>query len=252
MKKILLVIISLYIALNPVLVKASTDRHERKVYVRIKKEELELLQRQALISEDILDRLTDLEKLFRSMSTTLSGTVSMVETIKKMLNISDTTTPTTPTTNTNPNKVELASGMVLTPGFVSYKAKVYDSSKSFSGLGLKTLDFDIYYNKTLFTLDHIEGDGIAGNEFKFISLPQSSSGAKDRVQIPVSDLLAKEVEFDLYFVPRNMDLAKVNDDTKVEVKNYKRAIKDINGNSVHQVIYELGLNSPDFIKVTKK
>lgn len=228
----------------------SNDTDNKVYYVKIRKDELDLLRAQALTTKSIVDRLNDLEKLFKNLKDIIGGITATVDIIRKILNIPDAPPANSP--NQSSNKVELPSGMILSPGYISFKAKTYDLSKTFSALELKTLDFDVYYNKNLFTIDHIEGDGIYGNQFKFISLPQSSSTAKDRIQVPISAALDKEVKFEIYFVPRNVDLAKVGDMSEIEVKDYKRQTKDLNGNYISFIVYELGLDSPDFIKITKK
>ena len=207
--------------------------NENKVYLRISKRDLKVLRRQALLSASLLQRIRDLEKLYKNIDTIVNTIVGAIELIKKFINFDDLDLDF----SGKGNDFEHISGVVMSPGFVEFEAKVTEADKSFDEINQRSLFMDILFNRNLFTIDHIEGDGVLGAEAKNISLPKKNAGSKARIELPVSDTLASSVKFKVYLAPRNPELIKVGNKTKLNIKYYKRIPKNDDGERVAPVQY---------------
>jgi hypothetical protein len=217
-------------------------------YVKISKQEYELLKKQSLFNGSILQRLRDLETLYKQVKEIIDSFSSTIKLVKDILNISDDDT----TQDDEDPEFEHVSGVILSPGFLRYKASTFDKKSSFESLGIESLEMDIYYNKKLFSIDHIEGDQVFGGEFKRISLPSSTSSTKDRIELPLSDVLSSEVDFKIYFAPLNPATTKVGDTTLVDLRYFKRPINDLGGVAMPAVVYTREANTPNYVQIKIK
>jgi len=218
-------------------------------YVRLEKEEFDLLKRQAFLSKTILQRIHDLETLYKQVEGIVDSIEFSINAVKKFLNIENSSIFDQTPTN---GDFEHISGVQMSPGFVEFYAKTTDTKKNFSLLNLDELEMDIYFNKVLFSIDHIEGSKVFGNEFSRISLPQSTSAAKDRIKLPLSDVLSNEVKFKVFLAPNNPETIKVGDSTKLDIKYFKRVTKDDNGQAIAPLEYGFVKGSATEIKVVVK
>jgi hypothetical protein len=241
-KIILLVICALGLSFNGVMAN-----NKELQYVKISKQEYELLKKQSFLNGSILQRIRDLETLYKQVKEIIDSFSSTIKLVKDILNINDDTIQD----NEEP-EFEHVSGVILSPGFVKYKASTYDKKSSFESLGIESLEMDVYYNKKLFTIDHIEGDQVFGGEFKRISLPSSTSSTKDRIELPLSDVLSNEADFKIYFAPLNPATTKVGDKTLVDLRYYKRPINDLGGVAMPALVYTREAYTPNYVQVKVK
>lgn len=238
---LMVLLINLSLTLRMPVLSQGNDGDE----VVLKREEFELLKRQAFITTSILQRIRDLEKLYKQTKSIVEGVSEAIKLIKKFINFDDLNLDFT----FSDKEFEDSTGVVMSPGFVEIVARTYDPKISFDKLELSELDLDLYYNKTLFKIDHIEGNGIFGDEYKKISLSQETSAAKDRIKIPLSDVLTAQTTFKIYLSPINRDLAKVGDKTNLEAKYYKRPITVGKNDKVLPLIYEFTKDSEKYIQI---
>ncbi|MEY3369455.1 MAG: hypothetical protein RLZZ361_125 [Cyanobacteriota bacterium] len=229
-------------------VMASQVANQEIQYVKISKQEYELLKKQSFLNGSILQRLRDLETLYKQVKEIIDSFSSTIKLIKDILNIGDDDIAQ----DVEDPVFEHFSGVILYPGFVKYKANTYDKKSSFQSLGIETLEMDVYYNKKLFTIDHIEGDQVFGEEFKRISLPSNTSSSKDRIELPLSDVLSSEATFKIYFAPLNPTTIRVGDKTLVDLKYYKRPIYDLGGVAMPAIVYSRETNSTNYIQIKTK
>ena len=242
-KILLLVICALGLSFSGVM---ANDKEVR--YVRISKNDYELLKKQNLINFSILQKIRDLETLYKQVKEILDSFTNTMNTVKKILNIKDDSSSNKPENQ----DFEHSSGIVLSPGFLLYKAETFDKKSSFESLGIEALEMDIYYNKKLFVIDHIEGDQVVGEEMKKISLPSNVSSTKDRIELPLSDVLTSRVNFKIYFAPLNPVTAKVGNKTLVDLRYYKRPLNDLGGVAMPAVVYSREIKTPNYIQVKIK
>jgi len=217
-------------------------------YVKISKQEYDLLKKQSFLNGSLLQRIRDLETLYKQVKEIIDSFSSTIKLVKDILNISDDDIDQ----DDEDPEFEHVSGVILSPGFVRYKASTYDKKSSFESLGIESLEMDVYYNKKLFAIDHIEGDQVFGGEFKRISLPSSTSSTKDRIELPLSDVLSSEVDFRIYFAPLNPASTKVGDKTLVDLRYYKRPINDLGGVAMPAIVYTREVNTPNYVQVKIK
>jgi hypothetical protein len=194
------------------------ELNEDKVYLRISKKDLKQLRKQALVSASILQRIRDLEKLYKNINTIVNTIVGAIELIKKFINFDDLDLDF----SGSKNDFEHISGVIMSPGFVEFEAKVNEKDKTFDDLNMDSLFMDIFFNRNLFAIDHIEGDGVLGAEAKNISLPKKTAGSKARIELPISDVLSSSVKFKVFLAPLNPDLIKVGNKTRLKIRYYKR------------------------------
>lgn len=207
--------------------------NEDKVYLRVSKRDLKELRRQALLSASLLQRIRDLEKLYKSINTIVNTIVGAINLIKKFINFDDLDLDF----SGDGEDFEHISGVVMSPGYVEFEATVAEQGSSFDDLGNNSLFMDIYFNRNLFTIDHIEGDGVLGAEAKNISLPKKNAASKARIELPVSDVLASSIKFKVYLAPLNPNLIKVGNKTAMNIKYYKRVAKNADGDRIPPISY---------------
>lgn len=222
--------------------------NEDKVYLRISKRDLKELRRQALVSVSILQRIRDLEKLYKNINTIVNTIVGAIELIKKFINFDDLDLDF----SGSKEDFEHISGVVMSPGYVEFEAKLTDENSSFDDSNIDSLFMDIFFNRNLFTIDHIEGDGVLGTEAKNITLPKKTAGAKARIELPISDVLSSSVKFKVYLAPLNPDLIKVGNKTRLKIRYYKRIPKNEDGERVAPLNYGFAEASPREIVVKVK
>jgi hypothetical protein len=224
------------------------DVSEDKVYLRVSKRDLRELRRQALLSASLLQRIRDLEKLYKNINTIVNTVVAAIDLIKKFINFDDLDLDF----SGGDEDFEHISGVIMSPGFVEFEARVTEDELSFDDLGIDSLFMDIYFNRNLFTIDHIEGDGVLGVEAKNISLPKKNAASKARIELPISDVLASSVKFKVYLAPLNPDLIEVGNKTKLDIKYYKRVAKDEDGERIPPLDYSFAEGSSTEIVVKVK
>jgi hypothetical protein len=242
--KILVVVMFLGLALGAVYANPTPSVDVE--YVKISKQEFQALKKQALISTSILQRIRDLEVLYKQVKEFIDSFSSTIKLVKQILNIGDDAI------EEDNLDFEHISGVILSPGFVEFQAETFDKKSSFESLGIESLEMDVFYNKNLFAIDHIEGEQVFGKDFKRISLPQASLSAKDRIEVPLSDVLASQVQFKIYFAPLNPLTTKVGDKTLVDVRYYKRPVTDIDGVKMPALSYTRLANSANYVQIKVK
>lgn len=222
--------------------------NEDKVYLRVSKRDLRELRRQALLSASLLQRIRDLEKLYKNVNTIVNTIVGAIELIKKFINFDDLDLDL----SGDGGDFEHISGVVMSPGYVEFEAKVTEEDLNFDDVDNRSLFMDIYFNRNLFGIDHIEGDGVLGAEVKKVSLPKKNSASKIRLELPVSDVLASSVKFKVFLAPLNPDLIEVGHKTKLDIRYYKRVAKNDDGERIPPVTYGFAEGSSREIVVKVK
>ena len=132
----------------------------------------------------------------------------------------------------------------MSPGSVAFTVRTGDGM-SFDKHDIDELEMDVYYNKNLFIIDRIIGNGVRGKDYTRLTLPLDTRSSRDRIQVPLSDVLTNQTTFYIYLAPLNGDLAKVGDQTKVNLRYYKR----VDPGELAPLIYELKAGSLDTIKI---
>jgi hypothetical protein len=206
---------------------------EGKIYLRVSKRDLKELRRQALLSASLLQRIRDLEKLYKNVNNIVNTIVGAITLIKKFVNFDDLDLDFSGTND----DFEHISGVIMSPGFVEFEATVAEEDLNFDDIDNRNLFMDIYFNRNLFTIDHIEGDGVLGVEAKNITLPKKNAASKARIELPVSDVLASSVKFKVFLAPLNPDLIKVGHKTSLNIKYYKRVAENDDGERIPPVDY---------------
>ncbi len=206
---------------------------EGKIYLRVSKRDLKELRRQALLSASLLQRIRDLEKLYKNVNNIVNTIVGAITLIKKFVNFDDLDLDFSGTND----DFEHISGVIMSPGFVEFEATVAEEDLNFDDIDNRNLFMDIYFNRNLFTIDHIEGDGVLGVEAKNITLPKKNDASKARIELPVSDVLASSVKFKVFLAPLNPDLIKVGHKTSLNIKYYKRVAENDYGERIPPVDY---------------
>jgi|GEM_PF-2589629 len=205
--------------------------------------------RQILTTQiSILDRVKNLESYYSGLKSIVDWLSKIVESIGKFLGIS--TKPDTPSsTSTDPYTADYhhISGAVMSPGSVAFTVRTGDGM-SFDAHNIDELDMDIYYNKNLFVIDKFIGSGIQGKDYEKLTLPTDTRSSRDRIKIPLSDVLTNKTTFYVYLAPLNGDTIKVGDQTKINLRYYKR----VDAGEIAPLIYELKPGSIDTVKVISK
>lgn len=223
-------------------------RKDSDVYVRIKKAEFDEIERQAFLSTSLLQRIRDLERLYRQIKEIVETVKSVTEFIKEFLNIDDFDIFDG---IGDDDEFEHISGVIMSPGFVEIEVTTTDEELNFDDVTSSDfLEFDLYYNKNLFTIDHIEGKGVFGDEYKQIALPQKTSAAKDRLKLPLSDILTNQVSFRIYLAPLDHETIEVGDRTSLDVRYYKRVPLDDDGERIPPLQYGFSEDSSTEIVVS--
>lgn len=174
------------------------------------------IQKTRYLQISLLQRVRNLEILYKEIEKINDGFSYAIKIIKGVLGLGDL----------NPEKdsdssYEHISGLRMDPGFVSFTVSTR-SGETFDELGIQFLEFDLYHNANLFEVEKIDGDKVFGDEFSTISLSQRTRAAKTRIKLPISDLLTKELDFTVYLAPRDLDAVKVGDATTLEMRYFKR------------------------------
>lgn len=188
--------------------------------VIVLKRDLDELRYQAKRNLSLLQRIRDLEKVYRDVEAIIKGVQRTVKIVKSILGITDDELQE----DEPADEFEHLSGVIMKPGSVSFNAQT-SSGQDFDDLGLDELEFDLFYNRTLFRIDHIEGDGVVGDDYRSFSLSTKDRGAKERISLPLSDVLVNETSFRVFLAPKKPKNIKVGDKSKLKVKYYKRVPK---------------------------
>ncbi len=226
--------------------KHSYVRSGKHIYVRVEKSEFEAIEKQSISLTTILTRLEDLERLYLQIKKVIDGIDLTVNFIKKFLNIidSDIFKPVKGADNI----FKHSSGVTMSPGYVEYQAKLNNFKTFQEAFPENVLDIDIYYNKTLFTIDHIEGQGVLGNKYTKIALSQSLGASRDRIKLPISDALKNTATFKIFLAPINPLTIDVGNNSKIVVK-YNQTVRT---GQTAPVLYTLDPESPSEIVVISK
>jgi hypothetical protein len=246
MKKIILVLMVIVLNINS-LCLASVEPNTRTEYVKISKKEYKLMREQALLSASILQRVRDLEALYKQINLVVDQIKNALQMIKDVLKLdidlfgSD-----------SDYAYEDREGTLMDPGFIEVIAQTYDRQKTFDQLNTDTLSFDVYFNKNLFRIDSIEGDGVNGSKFDIVPLSVSNSSFKERVELPLATVLNFKTVFKIFFAPRNSEMISVGDKTNVDIRSYKNPIQIDNQQKVVAVNFIFEKDSPKEIIVKVK
>lgn len=227
-------------------IKRSYVRHNKHIYVRIEKSEFEALEKQVILTDTILQRLITLEKLYNQIKQVVDAIGITITFIKKMFNIADSDIfkPMKPI-----NEFEHSSGVKMSPGYVEISAELSNNLQTFRNvLPENILDLDLYYDKNLFTLDHIEGQGVLGDKFVKIALPQNLAGSRDRLQIPISNALKNVASFKVFLAPLDPENIPLGSASKISA----RYNKTVPRGTIAPLSYKLASGSPSTIKVVSK
>lgn len=223
-------------------------RKNEDIYVRIKKSEFEEIERQAFLSTSLLQRIRDLEKLYRQIKEIIETANAAIEFIKSFLNIDEL--DIFPDSDSD-NEFEHISGVIMSPGFVEFTVTTTDPELNFDDIVTSNfLEFDLYYNKNLFSIDHIEGKGVFGDQYSQIALPQETSSAKDRIKLPLSDVLTNTVSFKVYLAPLDHETIEVGDKTSLDIRYYKRVPLNDDDERIPPLQYQFSEDSATEIVVT--
>jgi hypothetical protein len=220
-------------------------------YYRIAERDLKKLERQALLNKSLLQRIRDLEHLYKQIESLTQGIRTAITYLETFLGI-DLGGSILGNLKNPEDHFEHISGVIMEPGAVSFNVKTR-YGESFDELGLNKLEFDLYYNKKLFSIDHIEGDKVLGEEFSTQSLSKDLRAIKDRIELPLTDVLSDQAEFKVYLAPNEYESISVGDKTFLQVRYYKRIPKNPDGTSGQSpLIYELSNPNKNFIEVVVK
>ena len=222
-------------------------------FVRISRDNLQRLEKQAVLNASLLQRIRDLEKLYKEIEKFVDGLAKTVRLIERVLDV-DSIGDLIPDVITDifdngEHDFEHISGVVLSPGVVTFDVETSDPNLAFRDYRMKELDFDLYFNTKLFKIDHIEGDGVFGKGMKIVPLRRDQRDAKARIKLPLSDVLNTQTQFKVFFAPVNHKTIDVGDSSKVEIKYYKRVPENENGERIAPVDYDYAPGSPESIKV---
>lgn len=220
-------------------------------YYRITESDLKKLERQALLNKSLLQRIRDLEHLYMQIESLVKGVKIAINTVGAFLNI-DLNSSFLDLINDTQDHFEHISGVIMEPGAVVFKVSTR-SGESFDDLGLNVLEFDLLYNKNLFTIDHIEGKKVLGEDFSLQSLSKNLRAIKDRIELPLTDVLSSEAEFKVFLAPLYPEKIRVGDRTEMDIRYYKRIPKNPDGSSGESpLIYQLLSPSRNFVEVVVK
>ncbi len=211
-------------------------------------QELASIKRIAAAQISILDRVKNLEDFYLKVKSVVDGLSKVIDTIGKFIGLPAKVEPEAPS-STDPYLADYhhLSGTVMSPGSVAFTARTGDGM-SFDKHDIDELEMDVYYNKNLFVIDKIVGSGLQGKDYSKLVLPAETRSSRDRIQVPLSDVLTNQTTFYIYLAPLNGDLAQVGDQTKVNIRYYKR----VDPGELAPVIYELKSGSTDTIKIIAK
>ena len=129
-KVIVLVICAFGLGFRGAIANSSDTR-----YVKISKNDYELLKKQSLINFSILQKIKDIETLYKQVKEMLDSFTNTMNIVKKILNIKEDDTINKPENQ----DFEHVSGVVLSPGFLVYKAETFD--KKLKQIGFKVNGF---------------------------------------------------------------------------------------------------------------
>ncbi len=212
-------------------------------------QELASIKRVVTSQISILDRVKNLEDFYLKIKGIIDGLTKVVDTIGKFIGLPTKVEPETPVSNPDPYLADYhhISGAVMNPGSVAFTARTGDGM-SFDRHDIDELEMDVYYNKNLFVIDKIVGSGVQGKDYSRLVLPAETRSSRDRIQVPLSDVLTNQTTFYIYLAPLNGDLAKVGDQTKINIRYYKR----VDVGELAPIIYELKPANIDTIKIIAK
>ncbi len=246
----------LFLALNPsVEAQNSSDLiieveglHERIQKLPADGAEKQILRELASTQLSILQRIRNLEDAYKIVQDLIASFNKVISIVKETLNIPDIIL--------NPSKqteiwtrFEHISGVIMEPGAVGFTVSTRDA-RSFEELGMDAIEMDVYFNQNIFNIDHIWGKKVKGELYKQISLPADSRSFKDRISLPISDVLANQVSFYIFLAPIDPLKISIGDSSSIDIRYYKRTEK-LDGVEVPPpVLYQRMLNSPDHISVT--
>ena len=221
-------------------------RSGKHIYVRIEKSEFEAMEKQLVSLSAIATRLSDLERLYLQIKKIIEGIDLAVAFIKKILNIADS--DIFKPVKGSDNIFKDSAGITMSPGYVEYQGKLNNFKTFQDAFPDNVLDIDIYYNKTLFTIDHIVGEGVLGNKFTKIPLSQSLGASRDRIKLPISDALKNTVSFKIFLAPINPVTIDVGNNSKIVAK-YNKTVRV---GETAPILYTLAPESPNAIEVIAK
>jgi hypothetical protein len=227
--------------------KVSKKNDDGEIYVHISKKELNEIRKQAFISRGLLQRIRDLETLYRNIKDVIETIRDTINFFKNFLNLEDL--DIWQSDKEESKDFEHISGVVMSPGYVEFQVETSNPSSNFDKEGISELEVDVYYNKNLFMIDHLEGNDIVSDSFRTISLSTKTAGAKDRLAIPLADLLINKTIFRLYLAPRNPNRIKVGQSTKLDIRYYKQIPANKDGERIPPIEYSFTADSAREIQV---
>jgi predicted DNA binding CopG/RHH family protein len=227
--------------------RVSKNSRDGEVYVRISKKELNAIRKQAFISRGLLQRIRDLETLYRNIRDVVETIRATINFFKNFLNLEDL--DIWQNHNEESKDFEHISGVIMSPGYVEFEVRTTNPSSNFDLENISELEVDVYYNKNLFMIDHLEGDDIVSERFRTISLSTKTAGAKDRLAIPLADLLINKTTFRLYLAPREPNKIKVGQSTKLDIRYYKQIPINKDGERIPPIEYSFTNDSAREIQV---
>lgn len=227
-----------------------------KRYLRISQTEYLDLQNKLRASQAIQQRIRNLEHAYRQIESIIRSFKNTFKLIKVTLGLASEDEIDNRDNDDPTDKFEHPeSKIVMNPGSVGFKVKTnFDkdgNALTFADLSIEHIFMDVIFNKNLFKIDHIEGAGVNGEAFKRVSLDRDKRSFKTRVQLPIADVLAKEVEFFIFLKPIEEKI-KQGDRTNVEIRYYKRIPRNDDGTpGIAPLVFERNSNN-DHIQVTVK
>ncbi len=196
----------------------------------------------------LLERVKNLENVYSKLKTLVDALKKILDNIGKYIGLPTPIEPVTPVIiDPNLQDYHHISGIVMKPGSVAFTVRTGDGG-SFDKHDVDELEMDVYYNKNLFVIDKIIGKGIEGKDYTKLTLPLDTRSSRDRIKIPLSDVLVNETSFYIFLAPLNRDTIQIGDKTKIYLRYYKRVEPD----ELAPLIYQHKGGGADTIEVIAK
>ncbi len=218
-------------------------------YVRLAVGDFKELQVTASSIVAILQRVKDLEKTVKQVQTVIVAIQKFVNFARSALGIAEDDEIDNRDNEDLTGQFEHPeSGIIMNPGSVCFRATTSDASETFDSLGIDALEMDLYFNQNLFTIDHMEGPGVIGDQITKGSLSRKQSAKKERASLPIADVQTNDLKFCVFLKPKKRSI-KRGDKTKVRIEYFKRVPRNPDGTKgTAPILYSDPLTN-DFIEV---
>lgn len=212
---------------------------KKNQFVRLSAQDYNELRKLARANLSIHQRIRNLEHAYNQFQKIIEGLNKVVNLIKGILGIAEEEEIDNRENEDLTGEWRHISGAIFNPGSVEFKISTQDGN-SFLDMGLDAFEIDVYYNKQLFEIDHIEGSKVSGEEYSELSLrDRKSRFSKSRIVLPIADVLSNEAKFNIFLGPKDFNKAKLGDKSSIGIRYYKRVPKNPDGSpGTPPLIYE--------------